>query len=139
MEESEYLQKIAFPAEAGVCSLDRDRGLTLTDARAIAIFELLLDLYAFGDSREALAGRIHELGCETVVDLVERELKPYDHDRATIAKVLSTVRFVACRRASGGRHHMNVLQQVCGAFVTTGVGLRILDDGTEVAVGNLGG
>ncbi|MBI2895532.1 MAG: hypothetical protein HYY06_18390 [Deltaproteobacteria bacterium] len=132
MDGSTHLQQIAFPAEAAVCSLDRDHEFALRDAQAIAIFELLLDLYAFGDSRESLASPIHTLQCGSVLDIVERELRPYDP--ATIARVLATVRFVACRRASGGRHHIDVLHQYCGAFVSTGVGLRILDDGTEMVV-----
>ena len=133
MEESKELQEISFPVEAAVCSLDRDRGFVLQDAQAIAIFELLLDLYAFDDSRDTVAARIAALDCGSVVDLVERELRTYD--RATVAKVISAVRFVACRRASGGRSHLDMLHRYCGSFVTKGVGLRILEDGTELAVG----
>jgi hypothetical protein len=135
MEASEHLQKIAFPLEAAVCSLDRERAFELQDAQAIEIFGLLLDIYAFGDTREAVSGHIRALGCGSVVDLVERELRPYDRD--TISKVIATVRHVARRRAAGGRHHMDVLQRYCGAFVRPGVGLRILDDGTELVVGDL--
>ncbi len=132
MEGSTELQKISFPVEAAVCLLDRERRFALQDTQAIAIFELLLDLYAFGDSRDTVASRIVALDCGGVVDLVERELRP--HDRATVAKVIATVRFVAHRRAAGGRHHLDVLHQYCGAYVGPGVGLRRLDDGTEVAV-----
>jgi hypothetical protein len=133
MEDSTELREISFPVEAAVCSLDRDHGFVLRDAQAIAIFELLLDLYAFGDARDTVAARIAALDCGSVVDLVECELRTCD--RATIAKVIATVRFVACRRASGGRGHLELLHRYCGSFVTKGVGLRILDDGTEVAVG----
>lgn len=132
MEDSTELQEISFPAEAAVCSLDRERQFTLKDAQAIAIFEVLLDLYAFGDSRETVAPRIAALDCGSVVDLVERELRPCD--RATIARVIAAVRFVARRRAAGGRHHLDVLQRYCGAYVSPGVGLRRFDDGTEIAV-----
>jgi len=132
MEDSTELQDISFPIEAGVCRLDRDRQFGMQDAQAIAIFELLLDLYAFGDARETLAPRIAALDCGSVVDLVERDLRPYD--RATVAKVLGAVRFVACRRAVGGRHHLDVLHHYCGAYLRPGVGLRRLDDGTEVTV-----
>jgi hypothetical protein len=135
MEDSTELQGISFPVEAGVCLLDRERQFALQDAQAIAIFEILLDLYAFGDTREAVAPRIAALDCSSVVDLVERELRPYD--RATIAKVIAAVRFVACRRASGGRHHLEVLHHYCGSYVRPGVGLRRLDDGTEVVVAEL--
>jgi hypothetical protein len=135
MEDSEHLQKIAFPVEAAVCTLDRERQFGLQDAQAIEIFEILLDIYAFGDSRETVSPRIRALECGSVLDLVDRELRPYD--RVTIAKVLATVRHVACRRADGGRHHLEILQRCCGAFVKPGVGLRILDDGTEIAVGDL--
>jgi hypothetical protein len=135
MEDSRALQEISFPIEAAVCSLDRARGYAMTDAQAIAVFELLLDLYAFGDSREALAPRIAALDCGSVIDLVERELE--GRDRAAVARVLGVVRHVACRRAEGGRHHLDVLQQYCGAFVRPGVGLRRFADGTEVAAEGL--
>jgi hypothetical protein len=135
MEDSAQLQKIAFPVEAAVCTLDRERQFKLQDAQAIEIFEMLLDIYAFGESRETLSPRIRALDCGSVLDLVDRELRPCD--RATIAKVLATIRHVACRRAAGGRHHIEVLHRYCGSFVKPGVGLRILDDGTEVAVGEL--
>jgi len=135
MEDSTELQEISFPAEAAVCLLDRERQFALQDTQAIAVFEVLLDLYAFGDSRATVAPRVAALDCGSVVDLVERELRPYD--RAIVAKVIAAVRFVACRRASGGRHHLDVLHHYCGAFVRPGVGLRRLDDGTEVVVGKL--
>jgi hypothetical protein len=135
MDQSPELQALAFPVEAAVCSLDRERHFTMQDAQAIAIFEVLLDLYAFGDAREAVAARIAALNCVGVVDLVERELDGFD--RATIAKVIAAVHFVTCRRAAGGRHHLDVLQRYCGSFVRSGVGRRRLDDGTEVMVGDL--
>jgi hypothetical protein len=135
MRDSDDLQKISFPAEAAVCSLDRELDFRLQDDQAIEIFEVLLDIYAFGDTRETVAHRVLALGCENVLDLVERELRPYDRD--TISKVLAAVRYVARRRAAGGRDHLEVLQRYVGAFLRTGVGLRILDDGTEVAVGDL--
>lgn len=130
MEASIDLQKTSFPVEAAVCSLDRDRGFTMRDAQAIEIFEILLDLYAFGDSRETAAPRIAALDCRSVIDLVDGELRPYD--RSTIAKVLATVRYTACRRDSGGRRHLDLLHQYCGSFVSAGVGLRRLDDGTDL-------
>jgi len=135
MDASDRLQAISFAIEAAVCLVDREMGFTLKDDQAIAIFELLIDQYVFGDAKESLAGRIQELGCERVVEIVDRELAGYDRD--TIAKVLGAVRFVACRRNSGSRTHMAVLQQYCGAFVHTGVGLRVLPDGSELAVGAL--
>lgn len=75
------------------------------------------------------------MGCEKVIEIVERELAGQPKDK--IAKVLGAVRFVACRRNSGGRQHMRVLQEFCGAFVRTGIGLRRLPDGSELAVGDL--
>ena len=135
MQDSKLLEAISFPIEASVCLLDRERGYTLKDDQAIAILELLLDLYSFGDTRESVADRVRELGCEKVLEIVERELAR--QPREEVAKVIGTVRFVACRRNSGGRHHMRVLQQYCGAFVRTGIGLRKLPDGSEIAVGEI--
>ncbi|MFH1176977.1 MAG: hypothetical protein V1750_06180 [Acidobacteriota bacterium] len=124
--------EISFPIEAAVCSLDRERQFALQDAQAIEVFEVLLDLYAFADSPDTVSPRVAALGCCSVVELVERELR--SHDRATVAKVIAAVRFVACLRASGGRHHLEVLHQYVGSFLATGIGLRILDDGTEKVV-----
>lgn len=135
MEASEHLQEISFPIEAAVCSFDRQRNYELQDIQAIEIFEVLLDLYAFGDTKEAIVDRIDALGCGSAVDLVQRELQPFDRD--VIAKVIATVRYVARRRAAGGRHHMEVLHKYCGAFVRPGIGLRKLDDGVEMIFGEI--
>ena len=130
MHDSERLQRLSFPVEAAVCLADRERGYSMTDQQAIAMFELLLDLYAFGDTKESLADRIRELGCEKVMEIVERELAGQPRD--DIAKVLGTARFTASRRDGGGRQHLTVLQEYCGAFVRTGVSLRRFPDGTEL-------
>ena len=130
MHDSERLQRMSFPVEAAVCLADRERGYAMTDQQAIAMFELLLDLYAFGDTRESLADRIRELGCEKVLEIVERELAGQPRD--DIAKVLGTARFTACRRDGGGRQHLDVLQEYCGAFVRTGASVRRFRDGTEL-------
>ncbi|MBI5491252.1 MAG: hypothetical protein HY905_28230 [Deltaproteobacteria bacterium] len=137
MEDVEGLEAMSFPIEASVCLVDRERGYTLSDEQAIAMFELLLDIYAFGGTRQLLADRIHALGCEEVVEIVERELAGRPRDE--IAKVLGAVRFVARRRTRGGREHMRVLQEFCGAFVRTGIGLRRYPDGSELAVGEIDG
>jgi len=92
--------------------LDRQRGFTMDDAQAIAIFDVLLDIWAFGDSREAVASRIAALECGVLVDELERKLQ--SSDRATVAKVMATVRFTAWRRTAGGRHHLDLLQEFCG-------------------------
>jgi hypothetical protein len=135
MEGSELLGEISFPVEAAMCSLDRERRFTMRDAEAIEIVEVLLDLYAFGDSPKAVAPRVAALGCQSVVDLVQRELAR--QDREVVAKVLGAVRFVARRRACSAWHHLDVLHQLVGSFVSPGVGLRRLDDGTDLAVGGL--
>jgi hypothetical protein len=119
------LQDLALPIEAAVCSLDRERGFRLTDAQAIQIFELLLDVYAFGDSWESVSARSQALGCDAVLDTVERELQ--SHDRTAVAKVLTTVRRMACRRAEGGRQHLDFLQDFCGPSPRSGGG-RFVDD-----------
>jgi len=113
IEQSSKLRSIAFAVEAGVCALDRRRDYAMDDAQAIAIFDVLLDLWAFGDAREAVAAKIAALDCGALVDELERELQ--SSDRATVAKVMAIVRFTACRRAAGGRHHLDLLQESCTA------------------------
>lgn len=132
MEDSERLDQISFPIESAVCLLDRNLGFELSDAQAIEILEVLLDLYAFGDTQDALSERIREQRCESVIALVQRELTPYPAE--DIAKVLGAVRFVARRRARYGRDHLDVLHCYVGSFIRTNVGLRILEDGTEMVV-----
>ncbi len=73
------------------------------------------------------------LGCRAIFEIVKREIKPFDHD--DIIKVLGVIRHVARRRAHGGRHHMDVLQQYLGAFMETGVGLGKHSGGSELVVG----
>jgi hypothetical protein len=106
----------------------------MSDAQAIGIVELLLDLYAFGDPPESAGDRIGQLACQDAVALVENELRGVD--RAEVAKVLGAVRFVACRRNAGGRDHLEVLHRYVGSFVQSNVGMRIID-GKEIAVGNI--
>lgn len=112
LEASDDLLMIAYPVESGICAIDRERGLSMRDTEAIAIFELLLDRWAFGDAPESLAPRIAALGCGDYFDGVERELA--GRDRETVAKVLAAVHFVACRREAGGREHLNLLQSTAG-------------------------
>jgi hypothetical protein len=135
MEDSDELDDIAFPIEAAVCALDRKREFRMLDAQAIAIFELLLDRYAFGDAPDVVTGKARELGCEDTVDLVEREL--VGQDPARIVRVLGVVWHVARRRDRGGRAHLDILQQYRGAFLRTGIAIRILQDGTQVAQGRV--
>jgi hypothetical protein len=120
------LQDVARPVEAAVCYVDQERGFRLTDAQAIQIFELLLDVYVFGDSRESVSARSRELGCDCVLDAVADELR--SHDSSDVAKVLVTVRRMACRRADGGRQHLDFLQDMCGTHHPSGGG-RYVDEG----------
>jgi hypothetical protein len=106
------LQGVARPIEAALCHVDQEQGFRLTDAQAIQIFELLLDVHVFGDSRESVSGRSRELGCDYVLDAVADAL--HLHDPTDVAKVLVTVRRMACRRADGGRQHLDLLQDLCG-------------------------
>jgi hypothetical protein len=130
LRDSERLQRISFPVEAAVCLVDRERGYAMTDRQAIAMFELLLDIYAFGDTKESLADRIRELGCEKVIEIAGRELAGQPRDE--IVRVLATTRFTARRRDSGGRQHLALLQEYCGAFVRIGSSIRRFPDGTEL-------
>ena len=60
------------------------------------------------------------------------KLTPMLEGAEFLAAHWATARFTACRRNSGGRQHLDVLQQYAGAFVRTGVGIRRFKDGTEV-------
>lgn len=135
MEVSHSLQQISFPVEAALCTLDRERDFKLTDAQAIAIIELLLDLYAFGDPIESVASRAESLGFRSLLDRVLSVLRPYD--QATIVKVLGLVRHTACRREHGGRHHMEMLQQYVGSSLRPDAAQAALEDGQEPLVGGL--
>lgn len=130
MLDAERLQRMSFPVEAAVCLADRESGYKMRDEQAIAMFELLLDIYSFGETKEGLAERIRTLGCGKVVEIVGRELAGQPRDE--IVKVLGTARFTARHRDTGGRQHLDVLQEYCGAFVRTGVGIRRFKDGTEL-------
>jgi len=137
MELSPRLQSLCFPVEAAVCLLDRERDYRMKDDEAIAVFELLLDLYAFGDTKEALAERIRELGCGRVVEIVERELA--GEPREDVARAIGTARFTACRRNDGRRAHMTVLQQCCGTLVRSDKDLGRLRDAFTSGAGGADG
>jgi hypothetical protein len=122
MADSDHLQKIAYPIEAEVCSWDRDRRFHLKDADVIEVFEVLLDLYGFGDSPETVSDRVNRLGCQRVIQGLGHQLRRYD--RNEIVKVIGVVRFTAKRRTLGGREHIDLLHHYCGAFVQSDVSRR---------------
>ena len=111
MSDSTDLQGICYPVEAAICSLDRERDCQMRDAQAIAILELLLDFYAFADPEDTVIAKARALGCEEVLEAVRSKLRGLDH--APVAKVIATARFTACRRASGGREHLDLLHHFC--------------------------
>ena len=110
---------MSYVVEAPLCWLDQKRGLQLKDAQAIKMIEVLLDIYAFGDSVATLSERIAALDCAAFVELAQKQLQEYD--REEVAKVLSGLRFVAQRRNIGGRHHMDLVQSFVGASAARGI------------------
>ena len=109
IKSSKRLLMLSYPVEKAVCSLDEELDFHLTDQQAIAIFEALLDLYAFGDSKETVSAKLQQLGCEGLIAEVEEELS--DEPSEDVAKVLALVRHVARRRENGGRHHLEILHR----------------------------
>ncbi|MCH7943885.1 MAG: hypothetical protein IIB67_11740, partial [Proteobacteria bacterium] len=89
LDASEHLQKVSFPIESAICSLDRELGYTLTDVEVIEIIELLADIYVYKDTKEKLSEKIDRLNCRGVVELVENELRRFVAD--DIGKVLGSV------------------------------------------------
>ena len=105
-----------------MCAFDNETGNQIKDEDAIKILELLLDKYYFKEEAVEISNPIIARGFHLVQGVIETDLK--DVPEEELVKVLGVIRFVARRRARGGRDYLSIIQQYVGERVAKG--MRVL-------------
>jgi len=125
MEASFQLQEYSDAIEGGLCAFDNKMGNKIKDDVAIKILELLLDKYYFKDANIQISDQLLEQGFNQVKEAIETDLRNIPEEE--LIKVLATIRFVAKRRAKGGRDYFSIIHQYVGELA--GKGIRIIPKG----------
>lgn len=122
MEDNSELESYGNAIEGALCSYDVANGKKLRDSDAIAILELLIDIYHYQDVDVEVHSEIVAHGLKYLLDVIGEDLK--DVDSETIVKLLGVIRFVAKRRTNTGREYMNIIHDYVGRRI--GTGIRVL-------------
>ena len=122
MENDLDLQDYSNAIEGSLCAFDNETGNLIKDEDAIKILELLLDKYHFKEEAAEISTPIIARGFHLVKGVIETDLK--DIPEKELVKVLSVIRFVARRRARGGRDYLSIIHQYVGERVAKG--MRVL-------------
>jgi hypothetical protein len=117
------LQEYANAIEGTIVALDVGELRPVTDREAISGLELLLDKYYFKDTSPGISNARMKQLFSTLVQTVETSLEGLEDE--FIAKVISTIHFVAKRRSDGKRSYVEFIQQYVG--VRLGPGTRIMN------------
>jgi len=125
METSFQLQDYSNAIEGSLCAFDNETGNQIKDKVAIRILELLLDKYYFKEEIIEFSDKIIEQGFNQVKEVIETDLS--DIPEEEVVKILAVIRFVAKRRARGGRDYFSIIHSYVGERV--GKGMRILPKG----------
>jgi hypothetical protein len=125
MNASLQLQDYSNAIEGSLCAFDNETGNQIKDEVAIRILELLLDNYHFKEEVTEFSDKITEQGFNHVKEVIETDL--CDTPKEEIIKVLGAIRFVAKRRARGGRDYLSIIHSYVGERVAPG--MRILPKG----------
>jgi hypothetical protein len=123
MESDFDLQSYADSIEGALCLWDHSHEMSLGDASAIRVIEMLLDKYYYNDSGTPCPDGLLEEGFNMVTQAISEDLASVPAD--TLIKILGVIHFVACRRSRGGREYLDVLQQYVGLRVDTGMRLLV--------------
>ena len=102
-----------------MCAFDNETGNQIKDEDAIKIMELLLDKYYFNEEAFGISSPIIARGFHFVKGVIETDLEDSPEDE--LVKVLSILRFVARRRARGGRDYLSIIHQYVGERVAKGM------------------
>lgn len=124
MESDFQLQSYADSIEGALCFWDHSHEMSLGDASALRVIEMLLDRYYYHDSDTSSTDSLLQEGFDMVAQAILEDLASVPDD--TIIKILGVIHFVARRRSHGGREHLDVLQQYVGLRLGTGTHLKIL-------------
>jgi hypothetical protein len=124
MESDFQLQSYADSIEGALCLWDHSHEMSLSDASALRVIEMLLDRHYYHDSGASNTDSLLREGFDMVTRAILEDLPSVPND--TIIKILGVIYFVARRRSRGGREHLDVLQHYVGLRV--GTGMRLLVD-----------
>ncbi|TAN47134.1 MAG: hypothetical protein EPN21_18430 [Methylococcaceae bacterium] len=116
------LQDYSNAIEGSLCAFDSETGNKMKDESAIKILELLLDKYHFKEETTEFSDNFIEQGFAQVKATIDMDLRHVPEEE--IVKILSAIRFVADRRAQGGRDYLAIIHKYVGKRVAAGV--RIL-------------
>ena len=122
MDSDIELQSYSNIIEGTLCHLDFLHDMSLKDAFALKILEMLLDKYHFHDTVVPCVESHLREGFEAVVNSISKDMA--DVSEEVIVKILSVIHFVAKRRSRGGREYFKIIQMYVGLRV--GSGVRIL-------------
>ena len=125
MEASFHLQDYSNAIEGSLCAFDNGTGNQIKDDVVIRILELLLDKYHFKEENIEVFDQITEEGFHQVMEVIKTDLS--DLPEEEIVKILGAIRFVAKRRAQGGRNYLSVIHSYVGERVAPG--MRIVPKG----------
>jgi len=119
MDSDMELQSYSNIIEGTLCKLDYFHDMSLKDASALKILEMLLDKYHFHDSDEHYVDIHLGDGFDAVVNSILNDMA--DVSEEVIVKILSIIHFVARRRTHGGREYFKIIQEYVGLRIGTGV------------------
>ena len=121
MESDFQLQSYSNTIEGTLCLLDQSNRMSLNDAIALKIIEMLLDRHHYRDSDVSCDDGLAQAGFDLVSNAIAEDLT--DVSEEVIVKVLGVIRYVAGRRTRGGRQYFDIIQQYVGSRVGSGVRL----------------
>jgi len=119
MDSDPQLQVYSNAIEGALCAFDNETGNRIRDKDAIRILELLLDKYYFKEDITGISDPILERGFNFVKDVIDTDLE--DVSQVELTKVLGVIRFVARRRARGGRDYLSIIHTYVGERVAKGI------------------
>ncbi len=125
MENSSHLQDYSNAIEGSLCAFDNETGNQIKDEVAIRIIELVLDKYYFKEEILDFSNKTIEQGFYKVKDVLETDLSHLPDKE--LVKILAVIRFVAKRRARGGRDYLSIIHSYVGERVAPG--MRIIPKG----------
>ena len=121
MDGNQTLETYGNVIEGALCAYDSETGERLKDSDAIRVIEALMDLYHFADDQSADDSPLIADATAYVAQAIHNDLQ--DVSNEIIVKILGVIRFVAKRRAKGGRDYLNVIHQYVGRRVGNGIRL----------------
>jgi hypothetical protein len=122
MQASLGLAEYSNSIEGAICTFDRETGQKINDDVAIRIYELLLDKYYFKDNIISFDNELVEKGFHLVNQAIEDDLDEASDDN--LVRILGVLHYVARRRSQGGREYLQVVNDLVG--VRVGSGMRVM-------------